>query len=47
MFAEQQETDQEKDVNHKEASYSWELALSSNALGGELPATGGILTTEC
>lgn len=29
----------------KEASYSWELALSNNEmLGGELPATGGILT---
>lgn len=30
---------------HKEASYSWELALSNNKmLGGELPATGSILT---
>lgn len=33
------------DVNHKEASDSRELALSSNGMsGGELPATAGILT---
>lgn len=34
-----------RDVSHKEASDSWELALSSkDMLGGELPATTGILT---
>lgn len=32
-------------LSHKEASDSWELALSSkDMLGGELPATTGILT---